>query len=213
MTGAPGPGGSRSLARRFRSCRRPCDGVDDWSLRVSDPTENLRRVMDRKMLNPLFFVSLGLPGVVLWLGGLWLCYTAALIYVLDLPGFEHTADQERRLAVFCSIAAFATFVGYAMIVAASILCGFERYRLPPNQAASLAALDAGQQVLFLLALCQLIMMAPVWGVYDFMSVRILISSGFLLVLAFVLRGFARRKHREWLNASRGTLSPREPDHR
>ncbi len=165
------------------------------------------------MLKPLFFVFLGLPGVVLWLGGLWVCYTAALIYLLDRPGFEHTAGQEMRLVVLCSIAACAPFVGYAMIVAASILCGFERYRLPPKQAASLAALDAGQQFLFLLGLCQLMMMVPPWGVYDFMSVRILISSGFLLVLAFVLRGFTKRKHREWLNASRGIVFPREPDHR
>jgi hypothetical protein len=154
-----------------------------------------------ELKNSLFAIFLGLPGVILWLGGLWVCYTAVLIRVLDLSDFEYTPAQQKRLIIAYTIASLAPFIGYTMIVMASILSGFERYRLPPKQAVALAALDAGQQFLVLLALCQLVMMGP-WGVYDFMSPWILFSSGVLIILFFLLHRFAKTKHREWLEASR-----------
>ncbi|MFC7338274.1 hypothetical protein ACFQY0_13855 [Haloferula chungangensis] len=146
----------------------------------------------------IFMLFLGLPGLVLWLGGLWFCYTAVLIQVLDLSDFDYTAAQKKRLYIAYVTALFAPFIGYTMIVMASLLCGFDHYRLPPKQAVALACFDAGQQFLFLLALCQLIMMGP-WGVYDFMSPGILISSGLLILAYLLLRRFAKRKHHEWLN--------------
>lgn len=147
--------------------------------------------------NSIFAIFLGLPGVVLWLGGLWLCYTAALIHLLDLRDWDiYTPAQQKRLIIAYSIAPFTPIIGYTMIVLASVLCGFDRYRLPSKQAIALAALDAAQQFLILLALCQLIMMGP-WGAYDFMSPPILISSALLILVFVSLNRFAKRKHREW----------------
>ncbi|MEP4077420.1 hypothetical protein [Haloferula sp.] len=153
---------------------------------------------DSRPSNPIFALFLGLPGVILWLGGLWICYTGVIIHIL-YPGdwdFMHTPDQQKRLIIIYCIAPFTPIIGYSMIVLASILCGFDRYRLPPKQTVALACFDALQQILILLALCQIIMMGP-WGVYDFMNPTILIISGVLIILFLILRRHAKRNHREW----------------
>jgi hypothetical protein len=152
--------------------------------------------------NPIFAIFLGVPGVVLWLGGLWICYAATVASILDGIGWEgYSSNQRTRLIVFLSVSSIAPFIGYTMIVFASILSGFERYRLPPKQAIALAALDAGQQFLVLLALCQVILTIGPPPVYDLLSPPVLISSGILFLLFLLLRRFAKRKHHHWRKLS------------
>ena len=154
--------------------------------------------------NSIFAIFLGLPGVILWLGGLWICYTAALIHLLDLVDWNiYTAAQQKRLIIIYSIAPFTPIIGYAMIVLASVLCGFDHYRLPPKQAIALAALNAGQQFLVLLALCQIILTIGPPPVYDLLSPPVLIGSGLLILLFLLLRRFTRRKNQEWRKLASG----------
>ena len=84
---------------------------------------------------------IGLPGAVMWLGGLF-ATMAGMVYAVFLP-----PPERPTLLIWLGASLAANLVGYSMFAAASWLSGSHHYRMPGHRLPAYVAMEILDQLL------------------------------------------------------------------
>ena len=107
-----------------------------------DETDRIEAPVDMPpLVRRLATLLMGLPGIPMWLGGLFTTM-ASMVYLIVSPPAERPT-----ILIWLGASLAANLIGYSMIAAASWLNGAHQYRMPGRRLPAYVALEILDQIL------------------------------------------------------------------